>query len=65
MEFHVGVALQKARDLVGLVRRQIVKHDVNLARPLLLAHQLGQECDKLSAGVPLRRFPVHPAGLHL
>jgi hypothetical protein len=49
----------------GLVRRQIVQHDMNFLRPTSPAEQLVQEGDELRAGVPLRRLTLHLAGFHI
>ena len=65
MKPYFGMFREELLDGRCLVRRKIIQHDVNLARPLRLVHQSAQEIDEIRAGVPPRCFSLYYSGLHI
>ena len=56
MDSDGGVRRKKFKDFFGFVRAEIVGNDVDLAIGGLTVHDLGQEIDKLLAGMPCGSF---------
>jgi hypothetical protein len=52
MKAHPRMLGEEALDVFGLVRGEVVEHDVNLLRPARALHQPFQERNELLAGVP-------------
>ena len=63
MEPHFRVVRQELLNSFGLVRREVMEHDVDLLRPTSALAQLRNEGDKLVAGVAFGRFALHLACL--
>ena len=57
MQLHVRMRLEERHHLRGLMRRQVVRDDVDLPVAPLRRDDLLQERDELVAGVSLGRFP--------
>src|SRR5215468_11666816 len=65
METDFRVLFEKLLHRFGLVRREIVQHDVNLSRPARLFEQTTQKEQELSTGVPFCCLAFDPSGLHV
>jgi hypothetical protein len=65
MQLHIRMSGHKVGHLRGLMRRQVVGDDMDLARCGLRAHDLLKERDELVAGMALGRFAQHEAALRL
>ena len=52
MDSEGGVLRKKFKDLLGLVRTEVIGNDVDLTLGGLTVHYLGQKIDKLLAGMP-------------
>ena len=65
MEFQIRVFLKETRDLVGLVRGEIIENDVNFLLGFAQSNYIFEEIYKLVAGVTCCRFLVHPTAAHV
>ncbi len=63
MQPHVRMREQEGANGLGLVRREIVRDDVNLAPRRLTGHDVAEEVDEGRAGVARHRLPEHLARL--
>ena len=61
-----GCSARKSLDILGLMCREIVEHDVDLLRPRgLRATKSFQKRDELFAGMAARSHALHLASLHI
>jgi len=63
VQLHVRMLEQEAADGLGLMRREIVRDDVNRSSLRLTGDDLGEELDKGGTGVPRYGLAEHFAGL--
>ena len=56
MEMHFGVSHKELFHPLGLVGREIIGNEMNLFAARLVGDHLGEEGNKLLAGVPRGRF---------
>ena len=62
---NLGMRHQEVLDRCALVRREVVGDHMDLFAAGLMDHDVGEERDELSGGVPQRRFAEHLAGLRI
>jgi hypothetical protein len=60
MEANLRMGRQELLDGLGLVRRQVIQHDVDFPRPFHLAYQFREKSDKFDAGVGHADLPQLP-----
>ena len=65
MQPHVRMLEQEGAHGLGLMRREIVRDDVNLAPLRLTGHDVAEEVDKGGAGVARHRLAEHLARLRI
>ena len=61
----VRALFEKGCDELGLVRREVVEDDVDLAAGMTTGDDLGEEADKFLARVARRRLAAHLASLRV
>ncbi len=59
MQSHVRMREQEGAHRLGLMGREIVRDDVDLAPLRLTGHDVAEELDKGGAGVPRHRLAEH------
>ena len=63
MQMHLRIDLQELSDSPSLVRREVIRDDMDLLPPGLSDDEVHQKCDELLGGMALGRLPEHGARL--